>query len=172
MNVLFVFYFPVIEVDNWQDTNISQEYIFQTFSLIPLINVVRVAATNLIGWRGTYCMRKLYLQVLSGAWHHGNNSLSLTSAIRNGPCYMSDYTNRLTWFCQATEGVFYFFVLDCCLLLNYPFNGRLLATNLDCVLSIHNHTDLQFKRRDYVTHKKPLTLEKQVFTSFHKTWCC
>lgn len=43
--------------------------------------------------------------------------------------------------------------------------------NLDNVLSIHNRIDLQFKQSDYVTHKKPLSTEKQFFTSFHKTQC-
>lgn len=174
MNVLLVFYFPVIEVDNWQHKNISQEFIFLTFILIPLTNAVRVSTINLRGWRGMYCLRKLYLQVLSGAWHHGKNGLSLTS-MRRGPYYMSDYTNRLMWFCQVAERCFFFFffsLLDCCLLLNYPFNERLLGTNLDNVLSIHNHVDLQFKWSVYFTHEKPFSIEKHTFTSFHKTQCC
>lgn len=154
MFYLLAFYFPVIEVIDRIKT-FSRSLFFQLFFLIPLTSAVSVSATNLIGWRGLYCMRKWYLQVLSGAWHSGKNSLSLTSAMRNSPCCMSDNTNRLTWFYQAAERC-YFFLFDCCLLLNYQFNERLLATNLDSVLNIHNHLYLQFKWSDYVTQKCPL----------------
>lgn len=107
MFYLLAFYFPVIEVTDRIKT-FCRSLFFQLFFLIPLTSVVSVSATNLIGWRGLYCMRKWYLQVLSGAWHSGKNSLSLTSAMRNGPCCMIDYTNRLKWFCQAAERCYFF----------------------------------------------------------------
>lgn len=172
MNVLLVFYFPVIEVDNWQDKKHFPGVYFSNFFLNSFNQ-----CCNCVSYKPDRLERDLLYEETVFA----SLKWCLTSWQEQfifDFCY-EKWSLLYEWLYKqanmvlsSCRKVLFFSFLDCCLILNYPFNERLLATNLDSVLSIHNHLDLQFKWSDYVTHKKPLSLEKRVFTSFHKTQCC